>query len=74
MPENGLLLVVEDVLPPANQPSVGKFLDIEMLLMTSGGRERTETEFNELFAAAGFKLTRIVPTGLTGNVIEGVKA
>ena len=73
MPENGKLLVVEDVLPPANQPSMGKLLDLEMLLMTSGGRERTETEFNELFAAAGFKLTRIVPAGLGAKVIEGIK-
>ncbi len=74
MPENGKLLVVEDVLPPANQPSMGKLLDIEMLLMTSGGRERTEIEFKELLAAAGFKLTRIVPAGMAANVIEGVKA
>ncbi|WP_009634355.1 methyltransferase [Synechocystis sp. PCC 7509] len=74
MPANGKLLVVEDVLPPANQPSMGKLLDLEMLLMTNGGRERTETEFNELFAAAGFKLTRIVPSGMAANVIEGVKA
>jgi O-methyltransferase domain/Dimerisation domain len=73
MPENGKLLVIEDVLPPANQPSMGKLLDLEMLLMTNGGRERTETEFRELFAAAGFKLTRIVPAGMAANVIEGVK-
>lgn len=74
MPENGKLLVVEDVLPPANKPSIGKLLDLEMLLMTSGGRERTETEFKELFAAVGFKLTRIIPAGFAANVIEGVKA
>lgn len=74
MPENGKLLVVEDVIPPANQPSIGKLLDLEMLLMTTGGRERTEAEFKELFAAAGFKLTRIVPAGMAANVIEGMKA
>jgi O-methyltransferase domain/Dimerisation domain len=74
MPKNGKLLVVEDVLPPANQPSMGKLLDLEMLLMTSGGRERTETEFKELFAAAGFNLTRIVSAGIAAKVIEGVKA
>lgn len=73
MPENGKLLVIEEVLSPANQPSMGKLLDLEMLLMTTGGRERTEVEFKELFAAAGFKLTRIVPAGMAAKVIEGVK-
>ncbi len=73
MPENGKLLVVEDVIPSANQPSIGKLLDLEMLLMTSGGRERTETEFRELLAAAGFQLTRIVPVGVSANIIEGMK-
>ena len=73
MPENGKLLVVEDVIPPANQPSIGKLIDLEMLLMTSGGRERTETEFRELLAAAGFQLTRIVPVGVSANIIEGMK-
>ena len=73
MPDNGKLLLVETVIPSGNEPSVGKFVDIEMLLMTSGGRERTEAEFQNLFRAAGFKLTSITPTQSPLSVIEGVR-
>jgi hypothetical protein len=73
MPDNGKLLVVEHVIPPGNEPSLGKFLDLEMLVMSSGGRERNADEFDKLFAAAGFKLTNIVPTQSPLSIIEGVK-
>jgi hypothetical protein len=37
-------------------------------------KERTEKEFKEIFAAAGFSITRIIPLPPTPyNVIEGVK-
>ncbi|MBW4510337.1 MAG: hypothetical protein KME64_28035 [Scytonematopsis contorta HA4267-MV1] len=71
--DNGKLLVIETVIPGANQPSIGKFLDIEMLLMTSGGRERTAEEFQELFAKGGFELTNIIPTPSPISIIEGIK-
>lgn len=73
MPENGKVLVVEAVISGPNEPSVGKLIDIEMLTMTTGGRERTASEYKELFAAAGFKLTNIIPTPSNVSVIEGVK-
>lgn len=72
MTENGKLLLVEVVLPPGNEPSFGKIMDIEMMLLP-GGTERTEAEYRELFAAAGFRLTRIVPTQSPASVIEGVR-
>jgi hypothetical protein len=74
MTENGRLLLIENVLPSGNAPSFGKFLDLEMLLITPGGRERTEAEFRNLFEAAGFNLTKITPTQSQLSVIEGVKA
>src|SRR2546427_6305026 len=40
MPEHGKLLIVELVLPPGNEPFFGKWLDLHMLVMTTG-RERT---------------------------------
>ncbi|HYM93005.1 MAG TPA: methyltransferase, partial [Chitinophagaceae bacterium] len=42
------LLIFEAVIPEGNEPHPGKFMDINMLAMT-GGRERTEKEFRELF-------------------------
>lgn len=64
------LLVVESVIPPGNEPSFGKLLDLTMLVIP-GGEERTEEEYRRLYGAAGFHLTRIVPTKAEVSVIEG---
>lgn len=71
MVENGKLLLIETVVPPRDQPSFSKILDLEMLVM-SGGCERTEAQYRAIFEAAGFQLTRIIPTAFWLNVIEGV--
>ena len=71
MRPGGKLLVLESVIAPGNEPSQGKLLDIEMLLI--GGRERTEEDFRKLFASAGFELTRIVATPSPVSVVEGHK-
>jgi ubiquinone/menaquinone biosynthesis C-methylase UbiE len=73
VPAHGKLLVVESVIPPGNEPFGGKFLDLVMLLIP-GGKERTKEEYETLFGKAGFKLTKIVPTGTEVSVIEAVKA
>jgi hypothetical protein len=73
MPANGKILVAEQVIPPGNEPFRGKFLDVNMLVMTPGGRERTEAEYRALFEKAGFKLTRIVPTQDEMSIIEGIR-
>ncbi|MBD2504546.1 methyltransferase [Anabaena azotica] len=73
MPENGKLLIIEQVVPPGNQPSFAKLLDLHMLIMCQGGHERTETEYRHLIEKAGFQLKRIVPTQSGVSVIEGVK-
>lgn len=72
LPENGKLILIEAVVPQTNEPHFGKFIDLNMLIMT-GGRERTEEEFRALYEAAGFKLSRVVPTESPFSVIEGVK-
>lgn len=70
MPANGKLILVEAVVPSGSEPHFSKFVDLDMLVMT-GGRERTEEEYRMLFEAAGFNLTRIVPTESLMSVIEG---
>ena len=67
----GRVLLAEMVIPPGNDPHVGKLLDLEMLIMV-GGRERTESEFRDLLAAAGLRLARIVPTSSPMCIIEGI--
>nr|AIH14735.1 N-methyl transferase [Hapalosiphon welwitschii UH IC-52-3] len=72
MKENGKLLVVEAVIQPGNKPCAGKFHDLAMMLVLNG-RERTEKEYQALFEASGFQLTRIIPTMSLMSVIEGVR-
>ncbi|KAF0245410.1 MAG: O-methyltransferase family [Planctomycetota bacterium] len=74
MPRDGRVLLVEVVIPEGPEPHFGKLLDLEMLAMTQGGRERTAGEFRELLGKAGFKLARIVPTRSPVSVIEGMPA
>jgi hypothetical protein len=46
---------------------------MEMLAIV-GGRERTVAEYRELYARAGFTLTRILPLdSLPWSVIEGTR-
>jgi len=79
MPSHGRLLVLEAILPPKIGPSpemTGAVLagDLNMLVST-GGRERTEAEFSSLFEAAGFRLsgTSAVPAPAAYlSVIEGI--
>jgi len=66
----GRLLLVEQVLQGPNASDFGKFADLNMLVMTGGG-ERTEAEFRELYARAGFELLRIIPTRSSSAIIEG---
>jgi hypothetical protein len=70
MEAHGKLILVEAVLPPGNQHSMSKFFDLNMLVMT-GGRERSESEYKALFQASGFRLTRIIPTQSEFSLIEG---
>ena len=67
------LLVVEMIVPCANEFSVAKLLDLEMLVIT-GGRERTEPEFRDLLKSSGFRLSRIIPTTESVCVIEGIRS
>ena len=46
-------------------------LDMTMLLLT-GGEERTEDEYADLLARAGFRLERVIPTRSPVSVLEAV--
>lgn len=62
MPQNATLYLVETVVPddPAEFDAVTMIRDLNMLVLVSG-RERTRTEFVQLFTAAGLKLTGVSP-------------
>ena len=73
VPDNGALLLVEWGLSEANLPSTGKLSDLIMLVLT-GGKERTIEEYRELLAKAGFLLNKVVPTEAEFVIIEAVPA
>ena len=66
---DGKLLVCERILLPGNQPSYAKISDLIMMVV-SGGRERTEAQYRELFFAAGFTLRRAIPTRSDHSILE----
>jgi O-methyltransferase domain len=70
MAPGGRVLVVEMVVPPPGIPSFARLIDLEMLAISSNGKERTEREFAELFAKAGLVLARVVPTQSPYSVLE----
>ncbi len=72
--DGGKILVVDQVVTDKPEAAFAKIIDLEMLVMTNGGRERTEAEFARLFSKAGLKLNRIVPTESPVCVVEAVKA
>lgn len=77
MPPQSRLIVIERRLPDLAEPNAdaeGFLTDLEMLVMTPGGRERTEAEFRNLFANAGFELLRIVPTAAALFLFEARSA
>lgn len=74
MRPNDTLLLVDFVLRAGDERDLGKFADLEMLVLNSGGRERTELEFRDLLGKAGFRLTQIVPTVTPKSVIEAVRS
>jgi hypothetical protein len=72
MDQTATLAIMEMIIPVGNAPFPGKMIDLEMLMMTPGGRERNEAEYAQLLTAAGFKLTRVVSTISPMSIIEAV--
>jgi hypothetical protein len=66
---DGRLVAIEMVVPEQIQPDFVHVMDLNMLVMT-GGQERTAQEYETLFAKAGFRLSRVVPTASPFSVIE----
>jgi len=70
----GKVLIVDPVVPSGNVPHYGKLLDLEMLVLTPRGRERTKAEFARLLRGAGFRLSRVIATESPMSIVEAVKA
>lgn len=73
MAPTGRMLIVELVVPPGDEPSLSKLLDLHMLVLLTG-RERTETEYRDLLTLADLRLTRVIPIAAGASIIEAVLA
>ena len=69
-PEHAELLLLESILPQGGKPHLAKVLDILMMMVT-GGCERTQHEYQALLAEDVFRLDRVVPTASPFSVIVG---
>jgi O-methyltransferase len=73
---NGRIFCVDAVLPPMGDTSgaAAKILDI-MVMLAVGGRERTRDQWEALYGAAGFRISRITPLedNFGTSIIEGIK-
>jgi hypothetical protein len=71
VPGGGMVVLIERLLPAGNGYSIAKLNDLQMMVVTPRGRERSEAEFEALFAATGFSLAKIVPVLAGMNLIVG---
>jgi hypothetical protein len=65
------LLIIERLLNPESPSIEATLSDLGMLLM-NGGCERTSAEFENLLAAAGFTLARVVETQAPVQILEAL--
>jgi len=74
MAPGGQLLIVEELYPARVNSSVecrrvaGN--DVLMLVCT-GGRQRSEEKFRTLLASSGFQLSKVVPTAAGISILHG---
>ena len=77
MPPNAELLLVERRMPEigdSDGPAESFMTDLEMLVMSPGGRERTESEFRKLLEDAGFEYLKALQTASPSCVFEAQPA
>jgi SAM-dependent methyltransferase len=70
---NGRVILIEWVMPEHGKPSAAALSDLNMLVLLPG-RERTASEFAELFRASGLQLDRISGIASSMHMIEASPA
>lgn len=73
MPGHAKILIIEAVIEKNNLPSLSKMLDLLMLAVKKGGRERTLEQYDILLRSEGFRINHVYKTVSPFSVIEAVK-
>ncbi|MEV4839094.1 methyltransferase [Nonomuraea sp. NPDC049486] len=72
MNDGGRVLLCEAVIPdPPREPTAATVIDLEMLVIAKGARQRTAGEYAELFERAGLRLAGVTGGGVF-DVVEAV--
>ena len=70
---NGRVILIEWVVPEHGKPGAAALSDLNMLVLLPG-RERTASQFEELFRASGLRIDRIAGIASSMQVIEASPA
>lgn len=69
----GKRLLILEILVERNCTELpGPLLDLQMMTVTSNGRQRSEADFKSLFEKAGLRFTRLVPLAMPISIVEAV--
>jgi hypothetical protein len=71
--QDAVLVLLEHVVPETlrDTPEDQFVIRDDLTMMSVGGKERTASDYRELLAGAGWRLTGIIPSGASFCVIEG---
>jgi hypothetical protein len=69
---NGRVVGIELLVGEIGKPGLAPLMDIVMLVMSYGGRERNLEEFRQLFEEAGLRATNVIPTNTPMTIVEAI--
>ncbi|GAA3726269.1 methyltransferase [Streptomyces tremellae] len=70
----GRILVAELVVETEDATGLPPLMDLNMLTLSNGGRERSRPEFEAVFREAGLRLVGVTPSASLVSVLEAVPA
>lgn len=73
MKKTNKLLIIDAVPDKQKKYNYAFALDMNMMAVLEGAKERTEEELNQLLQPAGFKINAIYDSGKTDKIIEVIK-
>lgn len=68
IPDDGVLLILENVIPDGTEPHLGKMIDMIMMTILSG-TERSRSEYGALLHRAGFTIEEVIATQAPTSLI-----
>jgi len=74
MASRGRVLIVERLIPEGGSDPIPTLLSDIMMLVITGGQERTNAEYGTLLEAAGLSLNKVQPVAFPYGMIEGLAA